>query len=589
MNSPTPEDQPVEPNFASKQSFPPEYQDGLYSDQVTKNPVGSVRTDDGVSNRDDTYPDNTHPNDRHRLGVNGIICWCLILGFTAFSLYSTMQGRPKDSEKSDFFQNPSAIEMAQTVLQGKGIVAQENVQRFLLSIENEQEEVADTADEEMPEADQSEQSFSESDGTIDSSDTFPSEDSQESNTETSRQPSVEPSLNRGTLIQRLSYVVLVNEIDGPEVARESFIDLQERIELNPRKLSPQQQEINDLIGQLLDEYSRGDFQSSRTDQATRNRLIDEMGWFGELLLVPEGANDEESRRSVLQSAAFIFWGLFGVVSLALIGMFIGFVFLIVILALTVGGHIQFRFAGSDIPANIYLQTFTLWLVLFVGFQFLMAVILKLSNIQSEIAGIYLSSIGFFGSLIALNWPLMRGVSMSQLLKDMGLRWKNAWLETIVAGFSYLSVLFPLMLSLLFTGVLIGTETQEEFTTSEGPSHPVHDYLAEGSLSVFFAVLLLACVAAPIVEELMFRGVLYRHLRNFSQAWSRWASVLLACMVNSFVFAAIHPQGLAGIPMLMTLAIGFSIVREYRDSLTAAIVMHAISNFLVLTLSFFILQ
>jgi membrane protease YdiL (CAAX protease family) len=72
-------------------------------------------------------------------------------------------------------------------------------------------------------------------------------------------------------------------------------------------------------------------------------------------------------------------------------------------------------------------------------------------------------------------------------------------------------------------------------------------------------------------------VLYRHLRDSTVWFRRFASVFLSAGINSLIFAAIHPQGLIGIPVLGTLAFGFSMVREWRDSLVAPMAMHALNN------------
>jgi len=98
----------------------------------------------------------------------------------------------------------------------------------------------------------------------------------------------------------------------------------------------------------------------------------------------------------------------------------------------------------------------------------------------------------------------------------------------------------------------------------------------------------ACIAAPVVEETMFRGVLYRHLRDWSQSWARWVSIAFSAILNGFVFAAIHPQGIMAIPLLMTLAMCFSLVREWRNSLLTPMLMHAIHNTLVTCISLTIL-
>ncbi|MDC0294854.1 CPBP family intramembrane metalloprotease, partial [Mariniblastus sp.] len=102
------------------------------------------------------------------------------------------------------------------------------------------------------------------------------------------------------------------------------------------------------------------------------------------------------------------------------------------------------------------------------------------------------------------------------------------------------------------------------------------------------IFLTACVAAPIVEETVFRGILYRHLRDVKSFSARWMSVLFAAIINALIFAAIHPQGIYGVPVLAMLAIGFSFAREWRGSLVSSMAMHAIHNTLVTCVSLVIL-
>jgi len=112
-------------------------------------------------------------------------------------------------------------------------------------------------------------------------------------------------------------------------------------------------------------------------------------------------------------------------------------------------------------------------------------------------------------------------------------------------------------------------------------------MASGDSVIWFGVFLAACVAAPIVEETMFRGVLYRHLRERGIHWNRALSVAVAAVVNGVIFAAIHPQGILAIPLLATLAIGFTLAREWRGSLVSSITMHALNNSMVTAMMFFL--
>ncbi len=76
---------------------------------------------------------------------------------------------------------------------------------------------------------------------------------------------------------------------------------------------------------------------------------------------------------------------------------------------------------------------------------------------------------------------------------------------------------------------------------------------------------------------MFRGLLYRHLREASTRFGRVAGVFFSAALTSFVFAVIHPQGLLGIPVLATLAFGFALMREWRGTLVPSMVAHAVHN------------
>ena len=98
-------------------------------------------------------------------------------------------------------------------------------------------------------------------------------------------------------------------------------------------------------------------------------------------------------------------------------------------------------------------------------------------------------------------------------------------------------------------------------------------------------MVVACILAPIVEETMFRGVLYRNLREMTNRRGFTFSFLVSGLLASFIFAVIHPQGLIFVPLLMSLALGFSILREWRGSLIAPMIAHAIQNGLVTTIVF----
>jgi uncharacterized protein len=81
------------------------------------------------------------------------------------------------------------------------------------------------------------------------------------------------------------------------------------------------------------------------------------------------------------------------------------------------------------------------------------------------------------------------------------------------------------------------------------------------------------VLAPLAEELLFRGFMYRSLRNRLGSWSA------ACVIGA-VFGAIHysgPDTLELLPPLAALGVAFCVLYERTGSLYPAIALHAVNN------------
>ncbi len=122
-----------------------------------------------------------------------------------------------------------------------------------------------------------------------------------------------------------------------------------------------------------------------------------------------------------------------------------------------------------------------------------------------------------------------------------------------------------------------------------PVHPIVFVLLGSDWCTRLQVYFLACFVAPVVEETMFRGVLYRHLREATAAgMGFFVSVMFSAIVVSFIFAVIHPQGIIAVPALMALAFGFTLIREWRGTLVPGMVAHGLNNGLVTTIAILVL-
>lgn len=119
-----------------------------------------------------------------------------------------------------------------------------------------------------------------------------------------------------------------------------------------------------------------------------------------------------------------------------------------------------------------------------------------------------------------------------------------------------------------TYIIPGIGMQEEMAKmlASIPRTPIN--IAAG----FFAI----AVAAPLVEELLFRGLLQNALGKYVPVWG-------AIILSSFLFSLVHLQPYA-IPGLMSLGIAFGYLYHRTGSLRTNIILHMANNALALTLT-----
>jgi membrane protease YdiL (CAAX protease family) len=218
--------------------------------------------------------------------------------------------------------------------------------------------------------------------------------------------------------------------------------------------------------------------------------------------------------------------------------------------------------------GVYAETFALYLLAFIGLSY------GLSFVPAGNSRLLLSGAAAVGSLAVLAWPVLRGVPWRQVRQEIG--WtagRRPELEPLIGVGSYAAALPLVFLGVILMLVLKGAQEMiqgppDPFGPSGAPGHPLTAVVNNPSVWLWVQVFLVASVAAPVVEETMFRGVLYRHLR---EATGR---------------AVIHPQGLLGVPVLMGLALAFNLAREWRGTLVPAMVAHGINNGAITLLLYF---
>ena len=112
-----------------------------------------------------------------------------------------------------------------------------------------------------------------------------------------------------------------------------------------------------------------------------------------------------------------------------------------------------------------------------------------------------------------------------------------------------------------------------------PEHPASEMLQKthDPLAVF-ALLFLACVQAPVFEEILFRGILFPALSTVLRG------PVAGAIASSLLFAAMHPQGPAAWLALATVG-GMNCFLTYQTrSLVPAMILHGLHNGVLMALT-----
>lgn len=96
-------------------------------------------------------------------------------------------------------------------------------------------------------------------------------------------------------------------------------------------------------------------------------------------------------------------------------------------------------------------------------------------------------------------------------------------------------------------------------------------------SMIIKICFLSIIVAPISEEIMFRGFIYRKLKDATD--ERWGII-----ITSVLFGVLHFD-LYRLFSLILAAVGLNILRERYDSLYASMLAHSVWNALMLGLVF----
>jgi membrane protease YdiL (CAAX protease family) len=307
------------------------------------------------------------------------------------------------------------------------------------------------------------------------------------------------------------------------------------------------------------------------DAKPREALLEAHGWFARLALSYGLPDEDPARAAALAPALRAAKAAFGVFLGGIVALGVGVVLLVLALVGVLNRSLRPAYVRPPTGrGGPFVESFAV----FMAGMVVVSLALSAAFGDRTTGAIPLWANFFLALAVipAVLWPRLRGLSWAEVRGGFG--WhagpSGGWAREAGLGIvGYVAGLPLLAVALVVTSVL----TRVSGTV---PSHPIAEEAGAGGLAHVLQLYLLAAVYAPIVEEMMFRGALYHHCR----ARLPWFA---AALLVAVLFAAIHPQGWVGIPMLATVALVLAALREWRGSIIAPMVGHACVNGVTVTM------
>jgi membrane protease YdiL (CAAX protease family) len=294
----------------------------------------------------------------------------------------------------------------------------------------------------------------------------------------------------------------------------------------------------------------------------RQSLIDHHGWFARLALSFGLPPDDPGRSGILSSGKRAILASLGFEVLLLLLAAGGITFCTIAVVRLVDRRLKIAYRPPAYPAGAFLEAFALYLVGYVGIGWMLHRFYAGPTWLAYV--IELAWVAF-----ACCWPLIRGVSWSDLRHGLGWTRGRGVLREAGAGLLGYLASVPVLVLAVYVTLCLGK------LSGERAVHPIV-FGAGTGLKTILGLYLLASLWAPVVEETMFRGALFHHLRSRH----RW---LFSAAVSALIFASLHPQGWTAIPILGAIGFVFAGIREWRGTALASAAAHALNNAVATTM------
>lgn len=319
-------------------------------------------------------------------------------------------------------------------------------------------------------------------------------------------------------------------------------------------------------------------------QPTRTQLDaleDRHGWFAQLA----NALDPQLRDGVLDATMtdiFPYLAIMAVVGgIILLAILVGLIALVILVVFALSGKIRLamptpRPIDEFKNGNPWIQTVILFVAGFITLKITITLLVSAGLISAGAAS-WLTVTAPWLLVATLFFPLLRGMSWTRFKGEIG--WHTGKGLASEIGFGALAyaatlpVLIVVVLIYFVVSFIIAQLAGKDFAPPrQAPAELVSQFESPAQLAL---LVVLATCWAPLVEEAIFRGALYRELRRSMLA-------PFAIILSAAAFALMHAYGPLQLLLVGTLGVAMAFTRQWRGSLVAPMTQHFVQNSIAMT-------
>jgi membrane protease YdiL (CAAX protease family) len=381
-------------------------------------------------------------------------------------------------------------------------------------------------------------------------------------------------------VERVRAAIVAAEIKGPEEAIERMTQLESQLgaPVAPGWVVELDAPVRDALAsdvRTIREIYKGN--KDAIDNARRDELIRRHGWFARVALSHGLADTDEPRAGLVGGGAPLLLLLAGF-GLLVVGVVLGgLASFVIALVMLFNGKLRATFDRPAPGGSVYLETAAAFFAAFLGVKIVVSFAAQQGGFSDDQA-IKLAMGAQWGVALMAFWALFRGVEFSRAARDLGWhRGQGVVVEVLCGVFGYLAgvpvFIAAVLLSLVVMMIRGAIQQAAGGPPPAPPENPIIELVGKGGWLPIM-LFLLATVWAPLVEETVFRGALYRHARSR-------LPVVVAAVLTAVVFGVAHGYEVLMLGPVIALGFNFALMREWRGSLIAPVTAHFLHNATVL--------